>query len=118
MTYDFRERFQLSLTEVGRTLTYGEAILLAGQLMKDQSSHLYASMSGWEHPLSRLELMMQVVAERVLAVTRDEKKQPKPTTFGWPWEKPVAKFAEVSDQERRQYTEQLRSRSAFAQLRG
>lgn len=99
-------------------MSFGEAILLIGQLMKDQSSHLYASMSGWAHPLSRLELMVQVVTERILAVTRDEKKQPTPTTFGWPWEKPVSKVADVSAAERQQYQQQLRSRSAFAQLRG
>ena len=67
--------------------------------------------------MSWADLMMQLTTERLLAVTRDAKKQPNPTHFGWPWDKP--KIAEViTPEERRDYEQQLRSRSAFQHLRG
>lgn len=49
---DFREKFHIPIGEIGRTVTYGEAVLLASSLMRDPTSWLQASSAGWEHPTS------------------------------------------------------------------
>jgi len=67
--------------------------------------------------MSWSDLMLQLQTERYLAATRDPKKQPKPTSFGWPWEKKQDK-PEVTPEERREYEKRLRQRSAFQHLRG
>ena len=91
---------------------------MVGGLLRDQSSHLFASVAGWAFVMDRGTHMTQIVAETVVNMTRDTKKQPKPILFGWPWDKPEQKFEQVSTAEMKQYQQQLRSRSAFAQLRG
>lgn len=91
---------------------------MAGGLLKDQSSHLFASIAGWSFVMDRGSHMTQIVAETVVNMTRDNKKQPQPIAFGWPWDKPEPKFEQVSGAELKDYQQQLRSRSAFAQLRG
>lgn len=67
--------------------------------------------------MSWTDLMLQLLTERYLAATRDPKKQPQPTRFGFPWDK-KPEVEEITPEERREFEEQLRQRSAFQHLRG
>ena len=56
--YDFRSRFNVSSTEIGYSIKYGEAYLLVAQLLKDPSSAVFAAANEWDFPLSREGLML------------------------------------------------------------
>jgi hypothetical protein len=52
LEYDWRNRFHVPLTEVGRSMPYGEAVRLVGVLAADPSSHLAAALNEWTVPRS------------------------------------------------------------------
>lgn len=51
--YDWRARFHLPVSVVGKAMSWGEALRLTGILLSDPSSQVAAQYSGWDHPLSR-----------------------------------------------------------------
>jgi hypothetical protein len=52
---DFREKFGLSVFELGTRTRWDEAHALARGLFKDPSSWLFAELSGWQMPMHPLE---------------------------------------------------------------
>ena len=52
LEYDWRNRFHLPYSEVGRSMSYGEAVRLVGVLAADPSSHLAAALNDWLAPRS------------------------------------------------------------------
>lgn len=52
---DFREKFGLSVFELGVTVRWDEAFHLAVELHRDASSWLCAALHGWDRPLHPLE---------------------------------------------------------------
>ena len=52
LEYDWRARFGLPFSEVGRSMDYGEAIRLVGLLSADPSTQLAAALNKWDAPRS------------------------------------------------------------------
>ena len=53
LAFDFRSKFQISIFDIGRSVTYLEALYLIAILLKDTTSWVTAAKSGWKHPASR-----------------------------------------------------------------
>lgn len=49
---DFREKFHISVNDIGTTIRYDEAWDLIETLLADPSSWLHASFADWAYPLS------------------------------------------------------------------
>lgn len=56
--YDWRTRFREPLSCIGRSTSWGEAFRLTGLLLGDTSSHVGATVAGWERPATREELAL------------------------------------------------------------
>jgi hypothetical protein len=68
--------------EIGKTVSYLEAIYLVSILRQDPSSWLQAAMSNWKHPVSR-EWIAQVHTYDLTARV-NSKQKPKPYPVPWP----------------------------------
>lgn len=82
LTFDFRSRFALSLQDIGKTITYMEAIYLASVLLKDPSSWTQAAKNDWDYPVDR-NWIISSHAYDLLAMV-NSKKKPKPYPRPWP----------------------------------
>lgn len=82
ITYDFRHRFGLSLSDIGYAITFREAIALVSVLQVDPTSWLQAAMNDWKHPASFEWMMLAQLTDVTLAV--NSKNQPKPMPRPWP----------------------------------
>lgn len=102
------------MEEIGRSVSFREAVHLVAGLQQDQGSHLFASMAGWSYPMSRQELYLGGLLQTVSNALRDEKAEPMRLEWPWPSED---KAPEVSDEERATLKAQLNAASAFAQKR-
>lgn len=80
--YDFRSRFNVSIDEVGRSVSYLEAIYLTSILRRDPSSWVAAALAGWKYPVSR-EWMLDRDSYDLLARV-NSKQKPKPYPTPWP----------------------------------
>ena len=80
---DFRERFNLSVYDIGLTVRYDEAFELVLSLSADPSSWLHASMLGWEFPVTRGEAYTLDLIDVQLARALGDKFKPSPR----PWDK-------------------------------
>lgn len=78
IAYDFRHRFNLSAFEIGRSVTWVEAIMLIAVLMRDPSSWLQASYSGWDFPVSREWIVAAHSYDLLAMVNSGKGKKPKP----------------------------------------
>lgn len=81
--YDWRARFHLPLSVVGKSMSWGEAIRLAEVLAADPSSQMAAALAGWEHPVSREDITLRDLYD--LQHMSKAKKRPKP--YPRPWAK-------------------------------
>lgn len=88
-------------------MTYREAIDLIDTLADKDGTHTHASVNGWAWPLSRSDMVLQLLTTAFINAHRSERS---PTfTMPWPWNhKPV-----VSPERREQLEKQLQRRSAF-----
>ena len=50
---DFREKFHLSVNDIGVSVRYDEAGVLVMSLLKDPESWLHATIANWEYPVTR-----------------------------------------------------------------
>lgn len=81
MAYDFRHRFQLSLSDLGTTVPWDECWLLVTVLIRDPSSWVAVAVNKWHHPIT--------YEWAVLAATHDllaqvySKRKPKPYPRPW-----------------------------------
>lgn len=110
LRFDFRDRFGLSLDEVGHGYTFGEACDLVLELLETQGTRSHAAVHQWRYSMSTTDQWLQHLVEMVGATLRDTKKQPQPVRFGWPW----PEKSDVTDEERESLTQQLIARSALA----
>jgi len=78
LAYDFRSRFGLSFQEIGKSITYLEAILLVSVLMRDPSSWIVATHSGWEYPVSREWIVNSHTYDLLAMANSGKGKKPKP----------------------------------------
>lgn len=100
---------------MGRSIPYGEAILLVNELLKEQGSHFFAAMAEWNFPLSRSEFYLAGLFSRVVNISRGERDEP--LVIDWPWDKPAETEPEVSDDERSVLIARLRASSAIRGVR-
>lgn len=79
--YDWRTRFRLPLSAVGRSMPWGEAWRLTQILAGDSSSLVASTLAGWPHPFSQ--------TDRILADLFDlqhrSKARKRPDPYPRPW---------------------------------
>lgn len=102
----------ISLDDIGGPVTFGEALDLVVELLKETGSHVVAELSGLNRPLSWADMAIIVLAEGYLNAHRDTKKQQKPVTLFDMWQKRDPN-ADVTAERRRELEQQLERRSAF-----
>jgi hypothetical protein len=79
LEYDWRTRFHLPFSEVGRSMGYGEAVRLVGILAGDPSTRLAASLNDWSGPRSVEWLVLADLFDAfVKANYRQAKRYPRP----------------------------------------
>jgi hypothetical protein len=106
LTRDFREKFHLSLSEVGKSVRFDEAYRLILTLHSDPESWLQASVAGWEHPVSRDFAVLADLYD--LQHASKSKRRPKP--YPRPWEGADQRLRNAK--KKRMSPEQLRARLA------
>lgn len=79
--HDWRARFHVPLADVGETMTWGEALRLTKELVRDTGSHVFAAINEWKHPMSREAL---VLADLYDAFVHANFKRAKPYPRPWP----------------------------------
>ena len=82
VAYEFRARFNLSMFDIGSSITWLEAVLLVNVIARDNSSWLYARMNDWKYPVSREWIVAAHTYDLLHAV--NSKKKPKPYPAPWP----------------------------------
>lgn len=93
--YEWRARFQLPLTAIGRSMSWGEAYRITTMLANDPTSHVAAAISGWDHPVSfeALALMNLFDLTHQIAWRQGGSKGPRPTPYPRPWRNRTTKRA-------------------------
>lgn len=79
--YEWRARFHLPLTVVGRSMSWGEAVRLTERLCADPSSAISAALSGWEYPAT-LEALALWDLYDLQHMSKSKRKPPK---YPRPW---------------------------------
>lgn len=82
IAYDFRHRFNLSIFDIGDTVSWPEAILLLSVLLQDTSSWTQAAMSDWKYPVSREWIVAAHTFDLLAQI--NSKKKPKAYPAPWP----------------------------------
>lgn len=59
------------------------AIAAAVEIITDPASRVFASVTGWDYPMSRTQIWAARGWERVMNALRGEKEDP--ILFEWPW---------------------------------
>lgn len=101
------------MDEVGRSISFREAIDLVDELRREFGSHLNAHLNGWDFAAGYGEVMAAVHANSFMNVNRDEKKQREPFELPLPWSS-SQKQEQVTPEERAVLRASLLRRSAFA----
>lgn len=68
------------------------AIAAAVEIITDPASRVFASVTGWDYPMSRVQIWETRGWERVMNALRGEKEDP--ILFEWPWPENSADQAE------------------------
>lgn len=108
---DFR-RLGLSISEVGASVTYGEAAALVRELARRWDSHYTAALSEWTFVSTYGDVLAAAHFEAYVNAHRDEKKSPEPFTVSRPWSDASATPA-VTEDELAVLVAQLEQKSAF-----
>jgi hypothetical protein len=80
-TYDFRHRFNLSLSDIGTRITWREAAMLTSILLRDPSSWTQAARNEWQYPVSQEWVMARHTYD---LIAQANFKKPKPFPTPWP----------------------------------
>ena len=104
----------MSLDEVGRSISYPEAIDLVAELERDFGSHLNASINDWAFAAGYGEVMGAITASSTINANRDPKKHPDPIRLPMPYRDEATKTADVTPEERAALRADLVRRSAFS----
>ena len=110
-TFDFRRYFGVPLSEVGRSIPYGEAWLLLFELRRESGSHTHMIKHGFTETASLAEFAAIMHAEWYMNVHK-QKNTPQ-IELPRVWEKPNPN-ADVTPERRAELEAQLERRSAFA----
>jgi hypothetical protein len=104
IAFDFRHKFGLSYLEIGKSITWLEAVLLTAGLMNETDSHLQAAKNDWDYPVSREWIIATQIFDLLARVNSKNKPKPYPT----PWPDPnVTKIGAKTIQPRKKILEQL-----------
>lgn len=95
--YDFRNRFQISYKEIGKTIAFDEALHLVMILMQDPTAWLSASMRKWQYPASYEFIALAATYDIHAAV--NSKNKPKP--FPRPWDEPPVRKGNTTQNARK-----------------
>lgn len=101
----------MPLSEIGESVTYGEAILLIRALRRQSGSQMHMVAYGLTETASLADLATILHAQKDL--NRDLPRSRKPVTLPFPWEQPKPN-ADVTPARRAELEAQLARRSAFA----
>lgn len=112
LRFDFRDRFQLGLDDIGDAFTYAEAGDLVDGLRETLGTRTHAAAARWAYPMTQAEIAAQGLLLAFTNVNRDPKAHPRPLTFPWPW----PGEDDVTPEELEELTQQLIRRSALAAL--
>jgi hypothetical protein len=107
---DFR-RLGLSVSEVGASVTYGEAAALVRELARRWDSHYTAAIQGWKYVSSYEGVMLASQLEAFVNANRDPKKQP--FLVDRPWEETAGRAPKLPEGELLDLVAKLEARSAF-----
>jgi hypothetical protein len=72
----------LSIEEIGKTITWLEAIWLVSVLLRDPSSWTQAAKNDWDYPVDRNWIIGSQTFDLLAMV--NSKKKPKPYPTPWP----------------------------------
>lgn len=108
MTFDFRNRFGLSVDEIGESIPWREAIDLVDGLTNQDGTHTQAAVVGWRWPMTRADIDLRSLRLLTMNIYRNEKEHPAPYELPWPWDPAPFTPAEVAEA-----TVQLELKSAF-----
>lgn len=81
LAYDFRHKFQVSIDDVGGTVSLREAALLISMLLHETDSWFQATLSEWKYPVTREWIVAAHTYD--LIATVNSKKTPKPYPTPW-----------------------------------
>lgn len=112
LTYDFRHYLHFPLSEVGDSVTFGEAIHLVQGLLAEPRSHIVADLRGYTSVATDAEIAQITLAEWYVNVHRDTEKAREPFRFPRPWPDQDATPI-VSAEERAELERKLLERSAL-----
>ena len=79
---DFREKFHLSLSDIGQSVRYDEAFLLVVSLSSDSSSWFHAAIAEWEYPISREVMALMDLYDLQHQSKSKKKVKPYPRPWG------------------------------------
>lgn len=82
LTYDLRERFGLSLRDLGRSIPWDESVWLVDELLVHPESHTTAALLGWEYPVSREWIIAALHLDFDASANKKNKPVPKPWKKG------------------------------------
>jgi len=82
MAYDFRHKFNLGIYDIGKSVTWLEAIQLTSVLLRDPSSWTQAVKNNWDYPVDRNWIIASHSYDLLAMV--NSKKKPKPYPTPWP----------------------------------
>lgn len=97
--YDLRHRFNLSLYDVGNTVSIFEVARLVVIVRADPSSAIAAAVEGWDHPITREALVLMDLFDLDMAVAAGKKK-PKPYQRPWKQEGDVKRMGNTGGRSR------------------
>lgn len=80
LAYDFRHKFNLSIEDIGGTVTLYEAVLLIASLLQQTDSQLQAVVNDWDYAVSREWILLRDIYD---AFAQANFK--KPTPYPTPW---------------------------------
>lgn len=85
--YDWRTRLHLPLSEIGRSMSWGEAIRQTERLSIDPESHVAASLAGWAHPIPRAAMVLMDLydLQHQVAWRQGGSKGTRPKPYPRPW---------------------------------
>ena len=82
LAYDFRSRFGISIQEIGKKISWVEAVYLTSILLRDPSSWTQAIKNNWDYPVDRNWIIASHSYDLLAMV--NSKKKPKPYPTPWP----------------------------------
>lgn len=76
LTWDFRRYLQIPLSELGESISWGEAAHLLAELARETGSHLYADLVDFRFAASQADFASILLAETVMNTLRPADSEP------------------------------------------